>query len=97
MRPRHHRIEQNGDGNPHDRKKGDEPELIINAPPGKIYARAYRKNKLVYKVSFKNVPPFVLWKDQTVEVPELDTIPVDVAYGGAFYAFCRANNIDVKL
>ena len=78
-------------------KKGDEPELIINAPPGKIYVKAFRENGIVAKVSFKNVPSFLLLKDKEIEVPEIGKIKFDVAFGGAFYAFCNADKLGLKL
>lgn len=78
-------------------KKGDEPELIINAPPGKIYAKAFRKNGIVEKVSFKNVPSFLLLKDEEVDVPEIGKVKFDVSFGGAFYAFCDADKLGLKM
>jgi len=78
-------------------KKGNEPELIINAPPGKIYAKAFRENGIVQKVSFKNVPSFLLLKEEEIEVPEIGKVKFDVAYGGAFYAFCNADELGLKM
>jgi len=78
-------------------KEGNEPELIINAPPGKIYAKAFRKDGIVKKVSFKNVPSFILLKDQQIDVPKIGKIKFDVAFGGAFYAFCNADKLDLKM
>ncbi len=78
-------------------REGNEPELIINAPPGKIYAKAFRKNGIVQKVSFKNVPSFLLLKDEEINVPEIGKVKFDVAFGGAFYAFCDANELGLKI
>jgi len=78
-------------------KNGDEPELIIDAPPGKIYSRGYRQNGIVEKVSFLNVPSFVLIKDEVVEVPGIGRVNFDVAYGGAFYAFVDAKELNLGL
>lgn len=78
-------------------KKGEEPELIIDAPPGKIYAKAFRENGIVQKVSFKNVPSFLLLKDQEVNVAEIGKVKFDVAFGGAFYAFCDADELGLKM
>ena len=78
-------------------KKGNKPELIINAPPGKIYAKAFREKGIVHKVSFKNVPSFLYSKDQEVDVPEIGKVKFDIAYGGAFYAFCDADELGLKL
>jgi trans-L-3-hydroxyproline dehydratase len=79
------------------KKEGDEPELIIDAPPGKIYSKAYLKNNVVEKVSFQNVPSFLYLKDQTIDVPGIGIVHFDVAYGGAFYVFCQAKELKLKL
>lgn len=79
------------------KKEGNEPELIINAPPGKIYAKAYRKNGKVYKVSFKNVPSFLYLKNKTIDIPQIGKIEFDIAFGGAFYAFCDADKLGLKM
>ncbi|MBI9053706.1 MAG: proline racemase family protein [Bacteroidales bacterium] len=78
-------------------KEGNEPELIINAPPGKIYAKAFRENGIVQKVSFKNVPSFLLLEDEEIEIPEIGKVKFDVAFGGAFYAFCDADELGLKM
>ncbi len=78
-------------------KEGDEPELIINAPPGKIYAKAFRENGIVQKVSFKNVPSFLYLKDIEIEIKGIGKIKFDVAFGGAFYAFCDADVLGLKM
>lgn len=78
-------------------KEGDEPELIIDAPPGLIRAKAFRKNGIVEKVSFLNVPSFLLLKDKEVQVEGIGKINFDVAYGGAFYAFVDADEIKLGL
>jgi len=79
------------------KKDGEEPELIIDAPPGKIYAKAFRENGIVQKVSFKNVPSFLLLKDEEIEVPKIGKVKFDVSFGGAFYAFCNADELGLKM
>ncbi len=68
-------------------KAGDKPILKIDAPPGLITAKAYRKGDKIEKVSFLNVPSFLLLRDEIVAVDGLGEVTFDVAYGGAFYAF----------
>jgi proline racemase len=79
------------------KKEGNEPELIIDAPPGKIYSKAFLKGNIVEKVSFRNVPSFLYLKDQTIDVPGIGNVNFDVAFGGAFYVFCRAEELGLKL
>jgi trans-L-3-hydroxyproline dehydratase len=78
-------------------KEGNAPELVINAPSGKIYAKAFRENGIVQSVSFRNVPSFLYLKDQQIDVPGLGTVKFDVSYGGAFYAFCEAEPLGLTL
>ena len=79
------------------KKEGNNPELIIDAPPGKIYANAHRGPKGVERSAFRNVPSFVLLADQYVDIDGLGRVKFDVAYGGAFYAICDAGQIDLSL
>lgn len=78
-------------------KKGDEPQLIIDAPPGKITAWAKRKNGIVENVSFLNVPSFVFALNKDVFVDGIGRVSFDVAYGGAFYAFVESDSIGLSL
>ncbi len=79
------------------RKKGDEPALKIDAPPGQILSTGVRENGVIQSVSFRNVPSFVLHRDEQVEVPGLGRIQYDVAFGGAFYAIVDADKLKLSL
>lgn len=78
-------------------KPGDRPVLRIDSPAGRITAVAARENGVVTAVSFQNVPSFVLALDQVVGVPDVGNVRVDVAFGGAFYAFVQAEAVGVGL
>ncbi|HOW24438.1 MAG TPA: proline racemase family protein [Bacteroidales bacterium] len=78
-------------------KEGTEPELIINAPPGRIFSKGYREDGIVKKTSFRNVPSFLLLRDERVDVNGIGKVRFDVAFGGAFYAFVRAADLGVEL
>src|SRR5215471_17379522 len=54
-------------------KDQGDPELTINVPAGKIYARASMAKGKVHFVSFRNVPSFLYLRDQQVEVTGLGT------------------------
>jgi trans-L-3-hydroxyproline dehydratase len=79
------------------RKKGDRPQLVIDAPPGQIISTGFRENGMVKSVSFKNVPSFVLYRDQSVQIPGLGRVQYDVAFGGAFYAIVEAEKYGLPL
>ena len=73
----------------------------IDTPAGRITALPLwtdsRGQRVVERVSFENVPSFVLHDQATVEVPRVGVITVDVAFGGAFYAVVTADQLDIDL
>lgn len=72
-------------------------ELTLEAPAGLIRVRAAVENGKVKAVTFENVPAFVVHLDATVEVPELGSIVVDVAWGGMFYVIADATSLGLRL
>ncbi len=76
---------------------GDNPIIRMDTPAGRVTAFARRENGRVVEVSFHNVPSFVYALDQHVEVPGFGRVRYDVAFGGAFYAFCHAEELSVGL
>ncbi len=64
--------------------------VTLETPAGLVRAAASHAAGRVRKVSFRNVPSFVLALDQEAEVPDLGTVRYDLAFGGAFYAFVEA-------
>ena len=71
--------------------------IKIDSPAGLIISHAKVKDQKIESVYFENVPSFVLMKDQFVNVPELGKINFDVAFGGAFYAFVKADQLGLKM
>lgn len=72
-----------------------EPEatIKIDTPAGLVTAKAKVANNRVQSVSFHNVPSFVFAMNKVVQVPGLGKITYDIAFGGAFYAYVRADDI----
>ena len=62
-----------------------------------IAVRAEVHEGKVRGVTFKNVPAFAVHLDTPVEVPELGTIMVDVAYGGMFFVIADAKPLGLTL
>lgn len=79
------------------KKEGPTIDLLIDAPPGVLRARAIRENGTVVRSSFLNVPSFLYLRDEETYVPGIGNIRFDVAYGGAFYAFVEAGPLGLKL
>jgi proline racemase len=65
-------------------------KLKLDTPAGLVEVEAEIENNKVKRVTFQNVPAFAVHLDANVEVPNLGTIKVDVAYGGMFYVIADA-------
>src|SRR6266545_1115428 len=72
-------------------------ELVLEAPAGLITVTAGVRNGKVTSVTFRNVPAFATHLDVPVEVPQLGTVTVDVAYGGMFYVIADAEPFGFRL
>jgi trans-L-3-hydroxyproline dehydratase len=79
------------------RRRGDWPTLKIDAPPGLIEAKGRREEGAIRYVTFTNVPSFVLYRDQQVQVPGVGRVKYDVAFGGAFYVIVDAEKLGLTL
>lgn len=77
----------------------DEPvtELTLESPAGLIRVTALCADGKVEGVTFRNVPAFATHLETPVEVPQLGTVVVDVAYGGMFYVIADATPFGLQL
>lgn len=69
--------------------EGDHHILFIDAPCGRIMSYVQLKDREVENVTFHCVPSFVLHENVRLEVPKIGKVTLDIAYGGAFYAYVR--------
>jgi proline racemase len=69
----------------------------LDTPAGRVTARARLDGNRVISVAFENVPSFVYAMDREVDVPGIGIVGYDVAFGGAFYAYCQAADLEVRL
>ncbi len=72
-------------------------ELTLEAPAGLIRVQATCADGKVTGVTFRNVPAFATHLATPVEVPQLGTVTVDVAYGGMFYVIASAEAFGLRL
>jgi proline racemase len=72
-------------------------ELTLEAPAGLIRIGAECRDGKVSAVTFRNVPAFATHIAAPVEVPQLGTVMVDVAYGGMFYVIADAEPFALRL
>ena len=72
-------------------------DILLDTPAGAVRARAsLRDDGGVESVSFVNVPSFVLRAGTPIEV-DGRVVPVDVAFGGAFYAIVDGESAGVPI
>jgi len=74
-----------------------ETRLGIDAPAGFIEAYVEWDGRRVGEVRFRNVPSFLHTADLTVATPSFGDVTVDVAFGGAFYAYLDAAQIGLEV
>jgi proline racemase len=72
-------------------------KLKLDTPAGLVEAEAEIDGGKVVRVTFENVPAFVTHLDTPIEVPNLGTVKVDIAYGGMFYVIADAEPLGLKL
>ena len=71
--------------------------IRFDTPSGLVTAKASIDEGKVRSVAFRNVPAFVLAMGQTIQVPGIGAVDYDLAFGGAFYAFCQAEALGLTL
>ncbi|MCH2132197.1 MAG: proline racemase family protein [Phycisphaerales bacterium] len=74
-----------------------DPVIRFDTPAGRVTARVQFDGDGIDRVSFRNVPSFVAESGGQVEVPGLGEVRFDLAFGGAFYAYVDAAELDVPL
>jgi len=72
-------------------------KLVLESPAGLVAVRATVSGGKVTHVTFENVPAFAVHLDANVEVPNLGTVAVDVAYGGMFFVISDAGPLGLSL
>ena len=78
--------------------KGQLTPLNLDTPAGLVRATAFLDGSgHVERVSFLNVPSFLYARDVELMLPKYGKLLVDVAYGGAFYAFISSEKVGLKV
>lgn len=74
-----------------------ETPVGIQCPCGLVRARVAVEGGRAGAVRFESVPAFAFALDTPVAVPGFGTVPVDIGYGGAFYAILPAARLGLAL
>jgi proline racemase len=87
--------------NPNDFRKKDPQKngeicLSLDTPAGLIHARAAMENGRVSRVTIRNRESFFCTSLE-ITVPPVGTIPVDIAYGGNFFALVDAAHLNLSV
>jgi proline racemase len=78
--------------------KGQLTPINLDTPAGLVRATAYLDGSgHVERVSFLNVPSFLYARDVELKLPKYGTLLVDVAFGGAFYAFISSEKVGLRV
>lgn len=84
-----------------ERDEADRPIVRVDTPAGRVTAAASLSSApgsvRVESVSFENVPSFVLEPDLEVRVEGFGTVRCDIAFGGAYYAYVEAADVELSL
>jgi proline racemase len=71
--------------------------LVLDTPAGLVETTAAVSDGRVTSVTFTSPPSFLFAKDVQLDVPDVGTIGVDIAWGGNFYAIVDAASVDLDL
>ena len=71
--------------------------ILFETPAGIVRAFADIESGRVTRSRFRNVPSFVLARDQLIDIPGIGEIKYDIAFGGAFYALVAARDLGISM
>ena len=71
--------------------------IRIDTPAGLVVAHASHDAGVVRGVAFENVPSFVYRRGIKVDLPGIGRTACDIAFGGAYYAFCEGGDLGLSL
>ena len=71
--------------------------IKIDMPAGLVEARVEVENGRAKRTAIVNVPAFLFRKDIPVEVPGFGEVPVDIAFGGSFFAGVQGKDLGIEV
>ena len=72
-------------------------QVILETPAGLVYCKAIINNGSVKEITIRNVDSFLYQQDIAVEIPEVGTITVDIAFGGNFFALVDVGKLGMDI
>lgn len=77
--------------------RGARTIVRVDTPAGLVEVEADCSGGKCRRITFRNIPSFVMHRDRMVEVPGIGSLRVDVAYGGMIYCIVDAEDVGVTL
>jgi proline racemase len=71
--------------------------IKIDMPAGLVEARVEVERGRAKRTAIVNVPAFLFRKDIPVEVPGFGKVPVDIAFGGSFFAGVQGKDLGIEV
>jgi len=78
-------------------RRDPETRVGIDTPAGFVEAFVAWDGRRTGAVRFRNVASFLHTRDLTVSTPSFGEVTVDVAFGGAFYAYLEADQVGLTV
>lgn len=72
-------------------------QIKIDMPAGLVEAHVTVENGRAKRTAIVNVPAFLYRKDVPVEVPGFGKVPVDIAFGGSFFAGVQGKDLGIEV
>jgi proline racemase len=71
--------------------------ITLDTPAGLVKVKVKVEEYVAKEVTFTNVPAFVFGENISIEIPSLGTVPLDISYGGNFYAIVMAEAVGLAI
>lgn len=71
--------------------------VVVDTPAGLVEVTADCLGSKCCRITFRNVPSFVMHRDSMIDVPGIGSLRVDVAYGGMIYCIVNSTDLDLTL
>jgi len=72
-------------------------KIVLETPAGIVYGTAAVNNGAVKNVIIQNVPSFLYRQDILIDIPDIGTVPVDIAFGGNFFALVSVEKLGLEI
>lgn len=71
--------------------------IKLDTPAGLIESRVEVENNKIKGVSITNVPSFLYKENIEIYLPGIGKVPIDISFGGSFFALVKAEDLGTKV